>query len=209
MSQDPHVINRIPVIRQKVLLEKSTVKNINYKDENIKFGFTYTDEQFYLQLRWVFVTSCSRILAKISPSSAPLRSHTTKINKPLHFLKRQINMSDTNITNFIFVASNDNENALEVSYIVGHRVGKVKIQFCVMFFKLLKSAGYVMRHQFNIQQLYALPTLYLRVFLYIWEQTAICATYTINWLVFITEMKSVYSAVRTGALNKTVCALRL
>ena len=33
-----------------------------------------------------------------------------------------------------------------------------------------------------------------------------CATYSINWLVFITEMKSVYSAVRTGALNKAVCA---
>jgi len=28
-----------------------------------------------------------------------------------------------------------------------------------------------------------------------------CATYIINWLVFITEMKSVYSAVRTGSLN--------
>jgi len=43
-------------------------------------------------------------------------------------------------------------------------------------------------------------------FLFIWEQTAICATYSINWLVFITEMKSVYSAVRTGSLNKAVCA---
>ena len=41
-------------------------------------------------------------------------------------------------------------------------------------------------------------------FVFIWEQTATCATYSINWLVFITEMKSVYSAVRTGALNKTV-----
>ena len=28
---------------------------------------------------------------------------------------------------------------------------------------LLKPAGYVMHHQFNIQQLYALPTLYLCV----------------------------------------------
>jgi hypothetical protein len=28
---------------------------------------------------------------------------------------------------------------------------------------LLKPTGYVMRHQFNIQQLYALPTLYLCV----------------------------------------------
>jgi len=43
----------------------------------------------------------------------------------------------------------------------------------------------------------------------IWEQTATCATYSINWLVFITEMKSVYSAVRTGCLNKAVCASSL
>ena len=41
---------------------------------------------------------------------------------------------------------------------------------------------------------------------FIWEQTAYCATYSINWLVFITEMKSVYCAVRTGSLNKAVCA---
>ena len=43
-------------------------------------------------------------------------------------------------------------------------------------------------------------------FVFIWEQTATCATYGINWLVFITEMKSVYCAVRTGSLNKAVCA---
>ena len=43
-------------------------------------------------------------------------------------------------------------------------------------------------------------------FVFIWEQTATCATYTINWLVFITVMKSVYCAVRTGSLNKKVCA---
>ena len=40
-------------------------------------------------------------------------------------------------------------------------------------------------------------------FVFNWEQKATCATYSINWLVFITEMKSVYSAVRTGSLNKT------
>ena len=65
-----------------------------------------------------------------------------------------------------------------------------------------------MHQQFNIQQLYALPTLYLCV-LYLSEQTATCATYSINWLVFITEMKSVYSAVRTGSLNKAVCTSSL
>jgi len=43
-------------------------------------------------------------------------------------------------------------------------------------------------------------------FVFIWEQTATCATYSINWLVFITQMKSVYSAVRTGSLNKAVRA---
>jgi len=43
-------------------------------------------------------------------------------------------------------------------------------------------------------------------FVFIWEQTATCVTYSINWFVFITEMKSVHSAVRTGYLNKAVCA---
>ena len=46
-------------------------------------------------------------------------------------------------------------------------------------------------------------------FVFIWEQTATCATYSINWFVFITEMKSVYSAVRIGSLNKSVCASSL
>jgi len=32
-----------------------------------------------------------------------------------------------------------------------------------LYFNLLKPTGYVMHHQFNIQQLYALPTLYLCV----------------------------------------------
>jgi len=44
---------------------------------------------------------------------------------------------------------------------------------------------------------------------FISEQTATCATYCVNWLVFKTEMKSVYSAVRTGALNTAVCASAL
>ena len=64
----------------------------------------------------------------------------------------------------------------------------------------------MMHHQFNIQQLYALPTLYLSVFVFIWEQMATCATYSINWLIFITEMKSVYCAVQTESLNKAVCS---
>jgi len=62
-----------------------------------------------------------------------------------------------------------------------------------------------MHQQFNIQQLYALPTFVCMCFVFIWEQTATCATYIINWVVFITEVKSVYCAVRTGSLNKAVC----
>ena len=46
-------------------------------------------------------------------------------------------------------------------------------------------------------------------FVFIRKQRATCATYSINWLVFITEMKSVYSAVRTGPLTKAVCASSL
>jgi hypothetical protein len=38
-------------------------------------------------------------------------------------------------------------------------------------------------------------------FVFIPEQTATYAPYNIKWLVF---MKSVYSAVRSGALNKAV-----
>jgi len=40
--------------------------------------------------------------------------------------------------------------------------------FLSSFFNHLKPTGHVMHHQFNIQQLYALPALYLRV-LYLTE----------------------------------------
>ena len=41
------------------------------------------------------------------------------------------------------------------------------------------------------------------------EQTATFALYSINWLVFITVVEGVYSAVRAGSLNKAVCASSL
>ena len=46
-------------------------------------------------------------------------------------------------------------------------------------------------------------------FVFIWENRATCATHSINWLVFIAEMKSVYSAVRSWSLNKAFCASSL
>jgi len=39
----------------------------------------------------------------------------------------------------------------------------VHLFFCYVSVKRLKPTGYVMHHQFNIQQLYVLPTLYLCV----------------------------------------------
>jgi hypothetical protein len=44
-----------------------------------------------------------------------------------------------------------------------------RIICCEYYFNLLKPTGYVMHQQFNIQQLYALPTLYLCV-LYLSEK---------------------------------------
>ena len=56
-------------------------------------------------------------------------------------------------------------------------------------------------NRFNIQKFYM--ALSLRwVFLRISEQTATFALYSINWLVFITVLGSVYCAVRTDSLYK-------
>jgi hypothetical protein len=49
----------------------------------------------------------------------------------------------------------------------------------ILRLNFLKPTGYMMHQQFNIQQLYALPTLHLCV-LYLSENKLTCATYTIN-----------------------------
>jgi hypothetical protein len=71
---------------------------------------------------------------------------------------------------------------------------------------LLKPTGYAMPQQFNIQQLYALPTLYWFVLYLSENKQQILPTYNIDRLVFTTEMKNVYCAVRNGYLNKAVYA---
>jgi len=66
---------------------------------------------------------------------------------------------------------------------------------------LLKPTGYVMhQHVEHSTAIRSAHTVFM-CFVSIWEETATCATYSINWLVSITEMKSVYSAVRTWSLN--------
>jgi hypothetical protein len=60
----------------------------------------------------------------------------------------------------------------------------------------------------NIQQSHVLPTQLYLCFVWIWEQTAIISLYSINRLVFITERKCVYCAVRTEHwtfTNPTFC----
>ena len=70
-----------------------------------------------------------------------------------------------------------------------------------LWINLLKPTAHVM-HSTTVRSAHNV----FMCFVFIWEQTMTCATYSINWLVFITEMKSVYCAVRTGSLNKPVCA---
>jgi len=59
----------------------------------------------------------------------------------------------------------------------------------------------------NVQESYALPTLYVFC-TYLSENCDLCHL-IINCLVFITDLKSVYCAVRTGSLNTAVCVSSL
>jgi hypothetical protein len=63
-------------------------------------------------------------------------------------------------------------------------------------FNLLKRTGYVMHQKFNLLK----PTGYVTY------QQFNLLNLLLTRLVFITEMKSVYCAVRTLSLNKAVCA---
>jgi hypothetical protein len=79
------------------------------------------------------------------------------------------------------------------------------VDCALSYINLLKPTDYVMHHQFNIQQMYSLPTLYF--FLYLSEnKQRLAPVNTKNRLLSITEIKSVYSAVRTWSLNKAVCS---
>ena len=54
---------------------------------------------------------------------------------------------------------------------------------------LVNPSGYVMHQQFNIQQLYVLPTLYLCVLYLSENKQRLVPLNSINWLVFITRWK--------------------
>jgi hypothetical protein len=74
-------------------------------------------------------------------------------------------------------------------------------------YNLLKPTGYGMHQQVECFNNCMFCPHCIYVFCICLKQTATCAFYIKNWLVFITEMKSVYCAVWTGLLSEAVCAL--
>ena len=70
---------------------------------------------------------------------------------------------------------------------------------------LLKSTGHVMHQQFNIQQLYFCPHCIYVFCIYLRTNSDLCHLQH-KLIGFYNEMRSVYCAVRTGSLNKAVCA---
>jgi hypothetical protein len=92
-----------------------------------------------------------------------------------------------------------------ISYVQDPILDRIVIAYMKLNF--VNPIDYIMHHQFKIQHLYALPTLYLCVLFLSEKKRRLVSQYKL--MVFITEMKSVYSAVRTGPLNKAVCASSL
>ena len=74
---------------------------------------------------------------------------------------------------------------------------------------LLKPRRFFTYHQVLTFKNSTRLSLCVKCFVRISEQTAIFALYIINWLVSIIVVESVYCAVRTGSLNKAVCASSL
>jgi hypothetical protein len=87
----------------------------------------------------------------------------------------------------------------------GRREGLQSTQHICDFFSIFKPSGHCTT-RFNIQQFYVLPTLYLCVLCGSQNKQPLFPYAAKNWLVFITELECVCSAVRTGYLNKAVCA---
>ena len=73
----------------------------------------------------------------------------------------------------------------------------------------LKSSGFFTYHQGLTFKNSTCRSLCVECFVRISEQTATFVLDSINWLVFITVVERVYCAVRTGSLNKAVCASSL
>jgi hypothetical protein len=155
--------------------------------------------------RWCTLNCTAHRL--ISPAGVvPWRQHAAS-SIPAPFM---VHCTSRSWTQFVSVKHVERHNSV-APLVLTPWVSSLEANSCIIhnrtMFNLLKPTGHVMHQQFNIQQLYALPTLYLCV-LYLSENKQRLVP-LINWLVFITEMKSFYCAVRTRSLNKGVCAAPL
>ena len=74
----------------------------------------------------------------------------------------------------------------------------------VVRLNLLKPTGCVMHEQIYHSTIVRSAYTVFMCFVFIWEQTATCSIYSRKWLVFTSEMNSVYSAVRTGSLKSSL-----
>jgi hypothetical protein len=98
----------------------------------------------------------------------PLSCETEKLKHLVRVLARFTNLTNRSTNQSLFKEHKDDKTTFNVDtkdYIRKAASG-TKVN-------LLKSTGYVMHHQFNIQQLYTLPTLYLCV-LYLSENSDLC-----------------------------------
>ena len=71
---------------------------------------------------------------------------------------------------------------------------------------ILKPKTYFMYHQLYLAEILCSAHNALMCFVWLSEQTVMFPLYSIKLSVFITEAEIVYCAVRTGSLNKGVCA---
>jgi hypothetical protein len=76
-----------------------------------------------------------------------------------------------------------------------------KLSSQLNFINRSNPTGYLRHRQVFHSKIVRSAHTVFRCSVFISEQTATFALCNINWLVFITEMKSVYCAVRTGSLN--------
>jgi len=106
---------------------------------------------------------------------------------------------------------------LNMFYLSIYWTQEVHNDFMFLCSIVLPRVGHFSNHEYhcwNLQDNGAVVRIVIAIFkdfswlslVFILEQTVTSNPYCINWLFFVTEMKSVYSAVGTGSLNKAVCA---
>jgi len=144
-------------------------------------------QRYYDISRLVLSTKCTKwtLTWVVVSARCHVRNHWTDLW--IKFNNCACNWNSANIFNFDSHAVSTNPYFCDVHVEPHTRMFETSVRI-----NLSKPTGYVIHHQFNIQQLYAPSTLHLCV-LYLSEQTATCATYSINWL-FLQPRWKVFTA---------------